>query len=90
MNAEAKNPVAKGGWYTLTILTLVYVSNSIDRTAMSILIEPVKHEFQLSDGQMGVLTGLAFGLTYALVGLPMGWLIDRVNRTRLLSAMVAI
>src|SRR5690606_7234909 len=33
---------------------------------------------------------LAFGLTYALAGLPMGWLIDRVNRTKLLAAVVAI
>lgn len=83
-------PLAKGAWYTLIILTLVYVSNSIDRTVMSILIEPVKAEFQLSDSQLGVLTGLAFGLTYALAGLPMGWLIDRVNRTKLLAAVVAI
>ncbi|MFI8683885.1 MFS transporter [Brevundimonas diminuta] len=83
-------PLAKGAWYTLIILTLVYVSNSIDRTVMSILIEPVKAEFQLSDSQLGVLTGLAFGLTYALAGLPMGWLIDRVNRTRLLAVVVAI
>jgi predicted MFS family arabinose efflux permease len=82
--------LAKGAWYTLVILTLVYVSNSIDRTAMSILIEPVKAEFKLSDSQLGLLTGLAFGLTYALAGLPLGWLIDRVNRTRLLAAVVAI
>lgn len=85
-----KPPLAKGAWYTLIILTLVYISNSIDRTVMSILIEPVKHEFGLTDSQLGLLTGLAFGLTYALVGLPMGWLVDRVNRKKLLTAMVAI
>jgi predicted MFS family arabinose efflux permease len=90
MARSTPSPVAKGAWYTLAMLTLVYVSNSIDRTAMSILIEPVKAEFSLSDSQLGVLTGLAFGLTYALAGLPMGWLIDRVNRTKLLGTMVAI
>src|SRR5690606_9272996 len=90
MSGASATPVAKGAWYTLIVLTLVYVSNSIDRTVMSILIEPVKAEFQLSDSQLGVLTGLAFGLTYALAGLPMGWLIDRVNRTKLLAAVVAI
>lgn len=83
-------PLAKGAWYTLIILTLVYVSNSIDRTAMSILIEPVKAEFTLSDSHLGILTGLAFGVTYALAGIPMGWLIDRVNRTKLLGTVVAI
>jgi len=90
MANASPSPLAKGAWYTLVILTLVYVSNSIDRTAMSILIEPVKAEFKLSDSQLGLLTGLAFGLTYALAGLPMGWLIDRVNRTKLLAAVVAI
>jgi len=89
MSGASATPVAKGAWYTLIVLTLVYVSNSIDRTAMSILIEPVKAEFQLSDSQLGLLTGLAFGVTYALAGLPMGWLIDRVNRTKLLAAVVA-
>lgn len=90
MTSTSTTPLAKGAWYTLVVLTLVYVSNSIDRTAMSILIEPVKAEFELSDSQLGLLTGLAFGLTYALAGLPMGWLIDRVNRTRLLAAAVAV
>ncbi|OYW25202.1 MAG: hypothetical protein B7Z44_19580 [Caulobacter sp. 12-67-6] len=90
MPNTSTTPLAKGAWYTLVILTLVYVSNSIDRTAMSILIEPVKAEFKLSDSQLGLLTGLAFGLTYALTGLPMGWLIDRVNRTRLLATVVAV
>jgi len=90
VNASPPPALVKGAWYTLVILTLVYVSNSIDRTAMSILIEPVKAEFKLSDGQLGLLTGLAFGLTYALTGLPMGWLIDRVNRTKLLAVVVAV
>ncbi|OYX57652.1 MAG: hypothetical protein B7Y86_05835 [Brevundimonas subvibrioides] len=88
MPTTSTSPLAKGAWYTLFILTLVYISNSIDRTAMSILIEPVKAEFDLSDSQLGLLTGLAFGVTYALAGIPMGWLIDRVNRTKLLAAVV--
>ncbi|MDP1632533.1 MAG: MFS transporter [Caulobacter sp.] len=85
-----KEPVAKGAWYTLFILTLVYMFNAVDRSVMSIVIEPVKREFGLSDSQLGLLTGLAFGLTYALVGIPMGILIDRVNRRKLLATMVFI
>lgn len=85
-----KEAVAKGAWYTLTILTLVYMFNSVDRSVMSIVIEPVKGEFGLSDSQLGLLTGLAFGLTYALVGIPMGLLVDRVNRRKLLAVMVFI
>ena len=61
--------ISKAAWYTLIVLTLVYVTNAIDRSAMSIVIEPIKHEFHLSDSQLGLLTGLAFGLTYALMGI---------------------
>ncbi|MDB5425603.1 MAG: transporter [Phenylobacterium sp.] len=86
----AKEAVAKGAWYTLALLTLVYMFNSVDRSVMSIVIEPVKREFGLSDGQLGVLTGLAFGLTYALVGIPIGLLVDRTNRRNLLALMVFI
>ena len=42
--APQKEAVAKGAWYTLAILTLVYMFNSVDRAVMSIVIEPVKQE----------------------------------------------
>jgi len=90
MSATRSAPVGKEAWYTLAVLTLIYVFNSIDRSVMSIIIEPVKHEFALSDSQLGLLTGLAFGLTYALVGVPMGMLVDRTNRKNLLSLMVFV
>lgn len=77
-------------WYTLAILTLIYTLHAVDRSVMSIVVEPIKKEFHLSDGDLGILTGLAFGLTYAIAGLPLGYLIDRVDRRRLLSGLVAI
>lgn len=82
--------ISRAAWYTLIILTLVYVSNAIDRSAMSIVIEPIKHEFHLSDSQLGLLTGLAFGLTYALMGIPMGMLVDRVSRRNLMVVMLTV
>jgi len=83
-------PVTGRAWYALVILTLIYTLHAVDRSVMSIMVEPIKKEFDLSDGHMGVLTGLAFGLTYALAGLPLGYLIDRVDRRRLLSVLVAV
>jgi predicted MFS family arabinose efflux permease len=75
-------------WYALVVLTLIYTCHYIDRSVLSILIEPIKHEFKLSDSQLGVLTGLAFGLLYASAGIPIGMLIDRVNRRNLLAVLV--
>src|SRR6185436_5629951 len=52
--------------------------------------EPIKREFGLSDGQLGLLTGLAFAISYSVAGIPLGLLADRVARKRLLSGLVAV
>src|SRR3546814_15511511 len=59
-----------------------------DRTLISVLAEPIKAEFGLSDGQLGLLTGLAFAISYSIAGIPLGLLGDRVRRTRLLASLV--
>jgi predicted MFS family arabinose efflux permease len=79
---------ALGRWYTLILLTAIFSVHHIDRNVLSVVVEPVKREFQLSDGAMGTLTGFAHALTLSLFVLPMGWLADRVNRVRLLSILV--
>ena len=83
-------PIGGRAWWALAVLTLIYTLHAVDRSVMSIVIEPIKREFHLNDSHLGVLTGLAFGLTYAIAGLPLGYLIDRTNRRRLLSVLVAI
>jgi sugar phosphate permease len=77
-------------WYTLVILTLVYTFNNVDRRVASIVIEPLKKEFGLSDGQIGLLTGLALGAPYALAVIPMGILADRSNRRNLLGGVLFV
>jgi predicted MFS family arabinose efflux permease len=76
-------------WYALGLLTLVYATHYLDRTVLALVIEPLRREFQLTDLKLGMLTGLAYGATFALAGIPMGMLIDRGNRVRLLAAMAA-
>jgi MFS family permease len=77
-------------WYMLGVLVLIYIMGTVDRAVLSVIAEPLKLQFHLSDKQLGVLTGTAYSLTYALAVLPMGWLIDRVDRRALLSVTVAI
>ena len=72
-------------YYVLALLTLGYVFNFVDRQVMTILIEPIKAEFGATDTQMGVLSGLAFALFYATLGLPVARLADRWSRTKVLS-----
>ena len=77
-------------WYTLGVLVLIYIMGTVDRAVLSVIAEPLKLQFHLSDKQIGMLTGTAYSLTYALAVLPMGWLIDRVDRRALLSITVTI
>lgn len=74
----------------LAILFLACTSNYIDRQLMSVLIEPVKHEFGASDTQMGLLTGLAFAIFYAVLGLPVARLADRGDRKLVIAGSLAL
>ena len=60
----------KSRHYALAILVVVYTFNFIDRQILSILLEPVKTELGLSDTAMGMLTGFAFAMFYATLGIP--------------------
>ena len=70
---------------SLALLALVYIFSYIDRQVIAILIEPIKNEFGASDTQMGLLTGLAFGLLYAALGVPVGKLADRKSRRTIVA-----
>lgn len=63
---------------------------TVDRAVLSVIVEPLKLQFHLSDKQVGILSGTAYSVTYALAVLPMGWLIDRVDRRALLGITVGI
>lgn len=66
--------------YALAMLAIIYVFNYIDRLLISILIEPIKLEFSVSDTQIGLLSGVAFAIFYTLFGFPFARLADRIGR----------
>lgn len=74
----------------LALLVVVYTFNFIDRQILSILIEPIKLELGLNDTQMGLLTGFAFALFYATLGIPIARYADRGNRRNLIAAALGI
>ena len=81
---------ARVAWYGVAVLTLTQVVSYIDRFLPSLLVGPLKADLHLSDLQMGFLLGPGFGVLYVLMGLPIGWLADRVNRRALLATGVAV
>ena len=77
------------GYATLLICGATFFSY-LDRAGISILVEPIKADLGLSDAQIGVLTGFAFSLTYALFGIPLARITDTGNRVRLLAVCMAV
>ena len=76
--------------YVLGTLVVVYTFNFIDRQILSILLEAIKQDLGLSDTQLGLLTGFAFALFYATLGIPIARWADRGSRRNIISLALAI
>ncbi len=69
----------------LLFLTLINVLNYIDRQLLPYFANWIVPELGLSNTQFGLLSGLIFIFFYAIFGVFMGAVADRMNRTRLIS-----
>lgn len=76
--------------YILFMVTLVYVVNFLDRQILAILLPFIKQEFGASDTELGLLSGPAFAVIYAVLGVPLALLADRVNRRNVIAVSLAI
>ncbi|MDA0272856.1 MAG: MFS transporter [Proteobacteria bacterium] len=76
--------------YVLGVLVVVYVFNFIDRQILAILAPAIKEELLLSDTQIGALSGVAFGIFYATLGIPIARLADRYSRVNIISICLTI
>jgi MFS family permease len=74
----------------LLVLFLVGSSGAIDRALVAILLEPIKQTFHVSDTALGLMTGVAFGILYAILGVPLGRYADRGDRRLLIAASVGL
>jgi MFS family permease len=88
-NASAY-PSSFAAWYSVAVLMLLYIFSFIDRTTISLIVEPMKRDLQISDTQIGMLQGLAFALLYTFLGLPIARLSDRHSRRAIIAAGVFI
>jgi MFS family permease len=88
---ETVRPASEGyARYVLFLLVIVYVLNFVDRQILSILAEDIKADLGLTDADIGFLYGTAFGVFYALFGIPLGRLADSWNRVKLMAGGLAL
>jgi len=71
-------------WWALTLLTATYTFSFIDRQIINLLVDPIRNDLSLSDSQVSFLQGLAFVLPYVILSIPLGRIVDRANRIRVL------
>lgn len=96
MSATAESPAtapkvdSKSRTVALALLFAAYTLSIADRMILSVLFEPIKAEFSLSDTQLGLLGGLTFALFYATLGVPLAKYADRNDRRRLIAACLIL
>lgn len=90
MTAGAAASAGRYAWYVVILLTATQVVSYIDRFLPSLLLESIKHDLALTDLQVGLLMGPAFGLFYVFIGVPIGWLADRYSRRRILAIGISL
>ena len=77
-------------WYVIGVLMLAYIVSYVDRSILTLLVEPIKRDIGVSDTQVSLLHGFAFALFYTLMGLPIGRLADRRHRVGIIAVGVAV
>ena len=77
-------------YYLLGILTLVGVVSVFDRFVFALAMEPIKQDLDLTDSQLGLMTGIAFAAFYAIAGIPIARWADRGNRVTIVSLSIGL
>ncbi|GLQ25147.1 MFS transporter [Algimonas ampicilliniresistens] len=89
---EDDTPFPSGwmAWGIVAAFFVAYIFSFIDRMIIGLLVEPIKADLGLSDTQIGLLQGFAFALFYTVAGIPIGRLIDRAPRMKIVAAGVFV
>lgn len=85
---EAPWPNPLYAWYVVGVLMLAYTNSFIDRQILSLLVEPIRNDLDISDTQISLLAGLAFSVFYTIMGIPLARLADQSNRKVIITVGV--
>jgi MFS family permease len=74
----------KSPWWAVTMLVGLLIMSLVDRVILSLMVQPLRDTFAISDVQFGLLFGTSFALLYGLIGFPAARIADTGNRKRLI------
>ncbi|MBV9903627.1 MAG: MFS transporter [Alphaproteobacteria bacterium] len=76
--------------YVLLMLLGAYTLSFLDRQVVTILAEAIKKDLQISNLQLGMLTGLAFAIFYTVLGIPIARFAERRSRPLIIAVSMAL
>lgn len=77
-------------WLIVGVLMVAYLLSYIDRSILSLLVDPIRSDLGLSDTQLSLLHGFAFALFYAALGFPLGRMADSHNRRNIIVGGISV
>lgn len=90
LDTDLSWPAARLAWTALAILAFANILSYLDRIVINLLVEPIQRDLAISDTQFGLLQGVAFGLFYTAMALPIGRLVDSGPRKPIIAAGVLV
>lgn len=83
-------PSSGAAYWALTVIVLATFMTFFDQIVFGMLAERIKHDFGLTDSQLGFLAGPASIICYVFVGIPLARLADIYPRKYVLAAGSAV
>jgi MFS family permease len=87
---ESGYPSRSYAWMVVAILIATAILSYTDRQVLSLLVDPIRADLQITDTQVSLLLGTAFAVVYGFAGIPLGFLADRTSRRNLIFAGVLV
>lgn len=89
-DASSPWPSAVQGWYVTIVLLIGFTFSFVDRQVLNLLVEPIRADLDLTDTQISLLQGFAFVVTYVSLSVPIGRMVDRFNRMRIMIGGILV
>lgn len=76
--------------YLLALLLIVLAFSYVDRMVFGVLLQQIKIDMDLTDSQIGVLSGIVFALFFAIAGIPLARWVDRGDRVVIVAVTTGL
>lgn len=83
-------PDRRYAWTVVAVLCLAYAVSFMDRQLLYLLVADVQRSLDATDTEISLLQGVAFGMFYTLLGLPLGRLADLRSRRAIIAVGIAL